>query len=155
MNKIRLLTIAVIVLVAANLYILFMFRPGHGPGPGQGPKERGPKNMIIKKLHFNDQQIKDYEALIELHQAAIAEADKEVRQTKNELYRSLAFDSPQEENAALIISLSEIQEKIELIHYNHFLDLKALCKDEQKADFDKLTLEIADLFAGPEKRRRR
>ncbi len=155
MNKIRLLTIAVIVLVAANLYLLFMFKPGHGPGPGHGPREGGPKNIIIKKLHFNEQQIIAYEVLIEKHQTDIAEANNEVRQIKNELYRSLAFDSPQEENAALILSMSEAQENIERIHYNHFLDLKALCKDEQKADFDKLTLEIAELFSGPEKRRPR
>ena len=153
MSKIKLLSIAVVGLLLVNAGILaFLFfrqpsqPPMDGPGrPGPGAGE-GPKRIIIERLHFDAEQITQYEKLIAEHRKQISELDKEIRQTKNNLYSTLASTSPMSKDS-LETRLGEIQKQIESTHYNHFADIKKLCKPEQTENFNELTKELARFFA--------
>jgi hypothetical protein len=55
---------------------------------------------------------------------------------------------------SLILEINKVQMNIENIHYNHFLDIKGLCRPEQQQAFNALTADIAKLFSPrPPKRR--
>jgi hypothetical protein len=43
--------------------------------------------------------------------------------------------------------LGELQRQIETVHYNHFTDIKKLCKPEQLENFNALTHDLAKFFA--------
>lgn len=151
MSKIKLLSIAVVGLLILNGCIIgFMFfRKPPRPMSRAMPSENGPKNIIIQKLHFDTQQINEYQKLIDAHQTALRELQQEMKENKNELYLTL-----NEENIiakdSLENNIANIQKRIEEIHYQHFMAIKNLCKPDQLSYFNELTNDLAKYFT-PEK----
>jgi periplasmic protein CpxP/Spy len=152
MSKIKLLTAAVVGLLIVNLGLLaflLMSKPMRPPGRGgPGPGKEGPKMLIIKRLDFDKDQVTAYEQLIGRHQELVEELNRETGDTKNNLYSTLA-DENQSKKDSLISRLGDLQEQIEQVHYNHFTDLRGLCRPEQREQFQALTQELAGYFGGP------
>ena len=149
MNKFKFLSLASIVLLVTNVIlvgIILFGKPGH-------PKFAGPKNIIIEKLGFDENQKKEYDLLIEKHQAGIQKAEAEIKVLKNELYRTLTSGAETNVRDSLISQLGKQQEGIENLHYNHFLELKSICKESQLKSFESLTSELAALFSHTPKHR--
>ncbi len=150
MNKVKVLSLLSVGLVLTNLLLLwFLFN--HGPKP---PGGEGPRNLIIERLGFDTEQSAAYDKLITRHQADIDSAQQQLMALKNSLYASLQKDQQEELRDSLILEINKVQMKIENIHYNHFLDIKRLCKPGQQQAFNALTADIAKLFSPrPPKRR--
>lgn len=157
MSKEKLLTIAVIGLLLINVCTVgffFFAKPPQQPG---GPPPFGkmePKNQIVESLEFNEQQVADYEKLIAQHRQTIRELNDRIQETKSSLYRSLASENNAVKDS-LINTLGSLQMQIETTHYNHFKDIKALCKPEQLDSFNDLTGQLAHFFSakpGPQHR---
>jgi hypothetical protein len=145
MNKAKLLSIAVIALLLLNFGILnFIFL-----SKGNRPSDRKmPREIVIEKLHFDKNQIVAYEKIIEIHQKTIRDLDSSIRETKNELYQLLNSDKiDSEEKDSLLLELASYQKQIETTHFNHFLDIKKICKKEQLSDYNDLTEELGKIFA--------
>lgn len=151
MDRIKLLTIAVIVLLILNLGIVsFLFLSGP-PGP-MGPPPPEPKSIIIHQLHLDAAQQKAYEQLIVKHRGTIDSLDKHIRATKQQLYAQLL--SPQVNQSkkdSLIAILAHDQQQIEERHFSHFQEIRKLCKPEQMEDFNQLTQELSRIFGNPPK----
>ena len=149
MSKNRLLTIAVIGLLVVNLGMLayLLFGKSHQPA-GVPPRQRGEnvKYIIIERLHFDTAQVAAYEKLVRAHQRSVRELDKQIREAKNNLYASLAEGSNMHADS-LQARLGEIQRQMEITHYNHFTDIKHLCKPGQLEYFNELTKDLAKFFA--------
>ena len=148
MNKTRILSILVIALIVLNIVLISVFvikKPHHPP---HHRKHEGPKNVIIKKLHFDDTQISAYEALIKAHRTKIHSKDLELRKAKKELYFLLNKNDSNKIDS-LISNINNVQKEIEVLHFNHFLDIKKLCKENQLNHYNELTHELARLFAPP------
>ena len=116
------------------------------PENPKGPiKNDRPKNIVIQKLHFDKAQIAQYEDLIKEHRDQIFEKEQEISNVKMQLYNVLiSNDTLQKEK--LIQQLGALQSEIETIHYQHFLDIKSLCKPQQLSDFNDFTKEIVLVF---------
>ncbi len=155
MNKIKLLTIAVIGLLLLNfgiLAIMFFHHPNGRPDglpPKHGrPNGEGPKMIIIEKLHFDDAQQTEYQKLIDEHQTKTREARDKMFELKNELYAILKDDSVAVSKKEMIIQkIAENQKELELINFNHFQEIKKLCKPEQVDLFNHLVDELTELFS--------
>lgn len=149
MSKIKLLSLAVIGLLVINIGILlflFLRKPIH-PAEGRPMQGAGaPKNIIIERLNFDKEQVVQYEKLIHLHQQSVKELNGQIRDTKNQLYSTLASDAVSSKDS-LENKLGDLQKQIESVHYNHFEKIKKLCKPEQIEKFNSLTLELAKYFA--------
>lgn len=142
MNKVKFLSIIAIGLLVSNLVLVgFMLfkKPKH-------PMGEGPKKIVIEKLHFDDKQVEQYEAIIQEHQKKIRTSDDEILKYKNALYSTLTKQNNAMERDSLISQIANQQAEVENIHYKHFLEMKALCKPEQQKYFEALTQEIATLF---------
>ncbi len=158
MNKVKLLSWMVGILLLLNVAILLFLimgkspMPEHRPHGMNGPHHGGPKRLIIEKLHFDQAQKQAYEKLIHAHRSQIDSLDHEVRFCKNELY-SLLKQEPIDTAAQkkLVSKLGELQLQIEQTHFDHFTDIKKLCHQDQIDDFDDLTTELAALFSHPPK----
>ncbi|MBS1534651.1 MAG: periplasmic heavy metal sensor [Bacteroidetes bacterium] len=154
MNKVKLLSWLVGILVLLNVAILFFVvgRPPMFPNGPHLPEHGGPKRLIIEKLHFDQIQKQAYEKLIRAHRSKIDSLDREIRFCKNELY-GLLQDNPTDAVAKnkLIAKLGQLQTQIEQTHFEHFADIKKLCHPDQISDYNALTTELAALFSHPPK----
>ncbi len=148
MNKTKVLGFAVIALLVLNFGILaFLFLSKNEDGP-RGRKM--PREIIIEKLHFDKNQIDAYDKTIKIHQETIRELDDSIRTAKNDLYQLLNsenINSVQKES--IFLKLANYQKQIETTHFNHFLEIKKLCKKEQLSDYENLTEELSKLFSHP------
>jgi len=145
MNKVRLLSIISIGLLVSNiLIVMLLFFKNDKP-----PMHHGPRNIIIEKLQFDEQQIIAYDQLIQWHRAEINKNEQEMMKIKNQLYALLNENENLEKKDSLIHELSLAQKQIESVHFKHFMDIKQMCKPEQQEAFIELSKEIASLFAPP------
>jgi protein CpxP len=153
MEKTKLLTFAVITLLLLNLgtlgFLFFSGPKGNHPHPGQGQEGRPkPREIIIEKLHFDANQQKEYDKLIQWHQSEIRTIEDTIRAAKNELYSTLsASEVNKNEKDSLINALAIHQKQIETTHFKHFEDIKKLCHKDQLEDFDNLTDELSRIFS--------
>ncbi len=142
MNKVKLLSYISVGLLVINISILcFMFL-------GK-PKHHGPPNVrdeVIEKLELNDNQILIYDELIHWHQTEIMKAETEMLRIKMQLYGGLAKGFDECAKDSLIAEIAKIDIEIENIHYQHFQDIRDLCSESQKVEFEKLVLQIAKHF---------
>lgn len=154
MSKIKVLSIAVIVLILLNIGLITIFVFNKPPHPRHLEGNKGPKMIIIERLHFNKKQITVYEDLIKEHRKKIVNKESEINSIKEELYALLATDN-QTESTILIAKINAIEKEIEEIHFAHFLDIKKICNAEQLKDYIKLTNELAIIFTTHKKPTRR
>ena len=143
MNKTKLLSIIATVLFISNVALAaFMFFGKHRP-----PAHEGPRDIIIERLHFDKKQVEAYDKLINQHQNAMREKKDEMMELKNKLYSRLLDDSDDAVKDSLEREIGKLQITIENINYNHFNEIKLLCKADQQQNYSKLIHEIAFLFA--------
>jgi len=150
MKKITVLTAISIGLLAVNIVLIWMVF-ARRPMPLGG---EGPRNIIIEKLGFDENQSKEYDKLIAVHKSEIRKSDGQLMELKNKLYSTLISDGQKSGKDSLIMEISTIQQKIENIHYSHFQDIKKLCKPEQLKAFDALCDDLTKLFARHPKKRK-
>jgi periplasmic protein CpxP/Spy len=157
MEKTKLLTFSVIALLLLNLGtlgFLVLSKPNHPRGLEHGRHK--PKEVIIEKLHFDANQITQYETLIKSHQDKIKVLDDSIRSTKNQLYELLRKDVVDEKlKITLIDQISMYQRQIDGNHFNHFEAIKKLCKKDQLDDFNELTEELTRIFSKQNRPERR
>lgn len=145
MKKTKLLSFVIIALLLLNFGILgflFLYKDKGGPKGKKMPRE-----IVIEKLHFNDNQIVEYDRVIKIHKDTITAIDDSIKIAKNELYQLLNsnyIDNSKKEN--LYLKLAYYQKQIETMHFIHFLEIKAICDKKQLTDFKNLTQEFSKIF---------
>ena len=142
-----LLIIGLVILNLTTLGFIFFNSQNKRNHPPMEQMKGNPKEMIIEKLHFDDNQKKEFQKLIDWHKGAIQKHDKEIRNAKIELY-SLLAEQNVDANAKDILTtvIATNQKAIEEAHFKHFEDIKKLCKANQLDDFTNLSKELARIF---------
>jgi len=142
MNRTKFYNIIICLLLISNFVLLYfaLQKSSRGFDPD------GPKNIIIEKLHFDENQIKSYQKLIDKHRKDIRKNNDQILMLKKELYSNLKTNDSKKELDSIATQIGVIQKQIEEIHFNHFLDIKALCKPEQLSKFDSLSEELTEIF---------
>lgn len=151
MNKMKFLTISTVLLLVLNVVLITMLIVCK-------PKGRNPdalKNLAIEKLQLDAPQVEAYEKLIGAHRQAIKAKQDSLRDLKETLYKTLSNDADSTKTNALILEIGAVQEDIEHVHYEHFSQVRQLCKESQLEAFNQLTADIAKHLATshPPKRR--
>lgn len=155
MEKTKLLTITVIGLLVLNLATLgFLFisgQKGHKPLHDRPEGTQTPREIIINRLHFDVNQQKDYDKIIQWHKGEIKRLDYEVREAKIGLYSQLKESQLDlKVKDSLIAVINTNQKQIETTHFKHFEEIKKLCHQNQLEDFNELTEDLSRIF-GPNK----
>ena len=150
MKKNKLVTFIVVVLLLLNFAILgFLFLSKSD----RNTKE--PREVIIEKLHFDAQQVEDYDKLITLHRKKIRDLHDSVKNCKNKLYGQLQNVQKTQLTDSLFTKIARYQYQMEQAHYDHFLDIKKICKPNQLEDYNELTAELSEMFNDKKPRRER
>lgn len=153
MSKIKLLTISVVGLLFINILMVtwfFVQRGGENDNGLQAGQAVGPKDIIIQRLGFDNDQKARYELLIKQHRLTIRNLNDSISATKNTLYGSLK-NTQYTGTDSLLNKLALLQERIELTHYNHFVDIRRLCKPSQMDNFNALTKDLSLYFNSQKK----
>ena len=112
--------------------------------------KRPPLDRILQeRLSFSDEQMAAFELAKDKHHQASQQLQEESRKLKNELFDQITTDN---EDAARDISkrIGENKEALEWLTYEHFKELRAICKEDQLDEFDEIIKRIAQqMHAGP------
>lgn len=141
MTKLKFLSITSILLLVANL-MLVGFLVAHGPHP----EKREPKEVIIKALQLDKNQVVEYQKLIAWHRQHLEPLLQQMGALKNQLYSSLQDTQAAASNDSLIVEIGKVQMEMERVHCQHFRDIGKLCRPEQLPAFDALCSRISKLF---------
>lgn len=136
----------IIGLIVLNLCLIaFILMPRNGRPPFGKPE--GPKNIIIEKLNLDKSQINAYEVLIAAHRRDISNAQENQNNLKKQLYLLLSnkVENTNQKDSLLLL-LADNQRQTELIHYNHFNEIKLICRPNQMQAYHQLVLELQQLF---------
>ena len=146
MSKSKFLTLAVAALFLLNTATLaFLFFKKPPPPPLQ---REGPKEVVIERLHFDARQVAGYEKLIAQHRQAIESVQQEMGNARKALFEQLQGDDFSQKDSLLSV-IGQLQQQIEDAHFQHFAEVKKLCKPDQAPAFDALTSELARFLAPP------
>jgi hypothetical protein len=111
-------------------------------------KRNKPDQLIINKLEFNTDQENSYKKLIQKHSQQINIIQETILNYKNNLYTKLKNNSNSKTQIdSLILKINEQQKNIELINYNHFLDIKEICSQKQISAYNELVNELSVIFS--------
>ena len=122
MNKQKFYIIIIGILILINLTLMWLFF-----NQNNSSKQCGPRDMIIEALHFDDEQIREYDLLIKDHRILM-------RKHKSELYNFRKSYFLTDSDSALSL-LSNSYSNLENINKNHINEIMEICNSSQKEDF--------------------
>ena len=122
MNKQRFYIIIIGVLILINLILMWFFL-----NQNHSSKKSGPRDMIIEALHFDDEQIREYDLLIKDHRILM-------RKGKSELYNFRKSYFLTDSDSALSL-LSNSYSNLESVNKNHINEIMEICNSSQKENF--------------------
>lgn len=154
MERTKLLTFAVVGLLLLNLLTIgFLFlKPDQPQQPEQGPARpgfgaEGPATVIIERLHLDERQQTQYRQLVKAHQdrmRALNEKSAQLYRNYYGLLEAARYDTKQAD--ALSRQIADSQQKMAQLNFDHFKEIKSLCRPDQTADFNRLVSDLARLF---------
>ena len=109
------------------------------------PVRKEPKTLIINRLKLNDHQIELYENLIKNHRNAINPTRNKIQKNKKLLYKGL--NNNEKINDSIFSIIKDLNNKIELINYNHFIDIRNICDDSQLKLFNEVSKDLYRIFS--------
>ena len=139
MNKNTFFISVIIGLLLSNI-LMFFYKKNINFDP-----ER-PRNTVIKKLELSPEQIKIYDVLIAEHRKQIKTRNQKIISLKNELYSTYLMAENETAKDSLIQEISATQKEVEYIHFNHFRDIKNICRKDQLSKCEEFFKEITSIY---------
>jgi hypothetical protein len=107
------------------------------------------KAFIITQLSLNTSQQQAYEQLVQLHRQNVGMIQEELRGAKDAFFNSVAHpETTQAKLDALSSNIANYEKQLDMLTYQHFKKVRALCNDEQKAKFDNIIKQVMRMM-GP------
>ena len=152
----------VMALLVLNLLVVAGFWLSAFQGNGEMGRRigrgEGPKKEIIKRLQFEDWQVKKYEGFIALHRKAVGERERKINALRQTLFEGVGSGMDSTETMQICKEIGSLQAEIHQIHVAHFKQIKGLCEGRQVKAFEEMVVEFNEMFGhrlGGEKMPRR
>ncbi|GAB4001174.1 hypothetical protein GCM10028807_56700 [Spirosoma daeguense] len=157
MERTKLLTISVVGLLILNLLTIgfLVFKSGRQPEftDHQHPPMDGPFRIIVERLHFDEEQQRQYREMGNQHHRQTEQLNEESVQLFQTYYKLLAQPQPDSAKSSVLVrQIADVQRRIAELNFAHFQEIKSLCRPDQQADFTKLVDDLARLFGRPQRR---
>lgn len=151
MNK---LTIALLItLVLANIATVTLFwvgRMNDRPGRPPGNMEGRPKDFINKELKFDGDQQYQYEKLVLEHRKISGAYLDSISQAKDHFFNLLKdTTTTQQDKLTAATAISAANERLDLLTFDHFQKIRALCTPLQKGKFDEIIHQVVMMMSRP------
>ena len=117
------------------------------------PARETPRDFVIRNLKFDAQQVQKYDVLVTAHHEAMKRLGADAVSYRNALFTNLKYAGNGGLNTDSLAQLiANNQKQVELVTYNHFAAVRALCTEPQKAIFDNIITDvIKKMNGGPHK----
>jgi len=128
-------------LILANIATLTFFWIGHF----NNQRDNSPKEFLAKKLKFNEDQKTAYFKLAKEHNEAAKIIREQVKMDKDIFFQLLKSEQVVDSvlnNTAAKVSMS-IQ-SLDILTFEHFKKVRALCTEDQKPKFDELLQKMVN-----------
>jgi hypothetical protein len=147
-NK-RLLWIIIFVLLILNLtsmaIIWFNDWDKNAPRLRQYRSFEQRDHFLKNKLDLTQSQQAKFDSLLAIHRNEIEIKLDEIRTLREELMSKIRNQDLSGESEEIVRAIGERQSELEILNYNHFKEVMAICNDEQKQIF----LETIKRAVGP------
>lgn len=153
------LVIALLLLNFGTLAFMWLHKPPPPPPlrememmrenmPPDRKDGEGPGGFLIHELGLNESQQKDFAKLRDEHQAGMRSAHEVIKKNKDELIK-LMGTGDSVKASQLADNIAAGQKQIEMITFEHFKKVRALCDDSQKKKFDEIIVEAMKIMGAP------
>lgn len=158
MKRDKFLILSIVILFILNLFTLAYIMWGFGPHPKHNPpggdmhddRPPRPDELIINRLKLNDEQIKKFQLLKEEHRSQVRELQEDSRKLHDEYFGLLKADKVDTAKASSVLAeISKNQKLLDIVTFEHFEKIKALCDPQQKELFNTFIDEISRSFKPP------
>ncbi len=146
--KNKFITWLIVLLMLANIGTISFYWLGHF----RNKKINSPREFLAAKLNFSESQKNTYFDLAKEHNENAKILRDQIKNDKENLFQLLKSDliiDSVRNNAALKVSLS-IQ-SLDILTFEHFKKVRALCTAEQKPKFDELIEKMVNSVNSPQK----
>ena len=147
-NKNNLLTWLVAILVVANIVVVTLLFLGHQHNPP--PKPASPAEFLIEKLGLDQKQQVQLHQLAQKHHLESEKIRGKLRAARDhffDLIRQPNVEDSTKNNAASAVV--ENLKLLDLLTYDHFLEIRRLCDPAQQKIFDGILNEAIRMISGP------
>ncbi len=149
MKKTSLISYFAVGLLVLNVFLIAFIVYNRG----NRPDKNKPRNSVIAKLHLDEAQIAAYDVSIEAHHKIMRSIDEQILSDRKTLYNTLQASGDTTLKDSLIRKIAAEQMLIEHANYQHFQEIKTLCKAEQQKDFNNFVMEVTHIFPNLNKKR--
>ena len=147
----RYLVFLVVLLIILNLATLLMIWLNKPQQPFRDRKQFGSEQetghiqkLLKDELGFDETQTKQYLKMQAEQRKTVMQLQNEIKQIKKQMFDEVLQDNPKPTISDSLLALTqEKMVKLEHTTYSYLLDLKKLCKPEQR---DKLKFLIGEFF---------
>lgn len=143
MKPIKILSIISIVFLILNGFLVFEMLTRKPP---MLPPHPDYKQQVIEQLHFDEQQIEAYGKLVQEHRILMVRLE-ELKGEKMAVYFNQLNQSDSSNAADLMNDIKMLEQQRIEVTYDHFADIKALCRPEQLADFETVLQKAMQMLA--------
>lgn len=144
----KFISLIIALLILANIATLTFFWIGHF----NNQRDHSPKEFLAKKLNFSEDQKTTYFDLAKEHNESAQIIREQIKNDKDNFFQLLKSDSiidSARNNAAAKVSKS-IQ-ALDILTFEHFKKVRALCTLAQKPKFDELIQKMVNSVNQPQK----
>ncbi len=147
--------LAIGVLLVNILTLAALWRKPHPPGGGRpGGREGGGSQEIMRifteSLHWNDAQIKQFEAL-RMEHFTQTKALMDSSRIWHDQYFSFLGKAPASDDRleALATKIANVEKEKTTVTFDHFSKVRAICTPEQQQKFDEIIQQTIRTAFGP------
>jgi periplasmic protein CpxP/Spy len=146
-NGLKYLVMIALLINAATLIFFWLHRP---PPQGDRPPPRGKmqQDKLIESLNFDENQQKTFEILRGQHRQAMDSFSREIAENRKILYEKMPLNDAKTADS-LMVRIGYAQQKIEAVTFQHFTEVRKICRPEQQQKLDKMLLEVASIVSKP------
>lgn len=149
MNKNRLLTGIIIVLLLINSVVLFFMWRNHSE------KRRSaiasPAEYLIQKTGMDSIQKEKYYVLVQQHRKATRRLKEELKEARETYFGYIGKEIADSTKQQSLNEVNNINSQLSTITFDHLTAVRTLCTKEQQAKFDDAIFEVLNMMSGPPK----
>jgi len=151
MGNIKFYKTAVALLLLLNIGTL-VFMWAHRPPP---PAGAGAFMFLVKATNMDKAQIEAYEQLKTAHRVKMDAFRAQNGQLRGKLFELMSQHGSNDPAVALLMdSIASSRRQEEIVTYDHFREVRAICRPDQQAKFDAAIGEAVQSMGPSEPRRR-
>ena len=152
-NNTKWWAIVVITLIFLNAITLTIFwverKSNHNLIPKQ--ENRGATSFYLnKELAFDSMQQLQYNQLVIEHRQVTRQMRSEIRNAKDAFFELLSDSTIIDDSIKKVsMGVSNIEQQLDILTFNHFKNVRTICNAEQKKKFDSIIKNAVQMMAPP------